>query len=604
MWLLLFAVGLAVSVGRAQSEDDRIAQIKDQIQALDRVVAATKAPDEKSRLEVKLQRMQQELGILQQRQAIEIRERALQDTSVHSAVDLLRDKLRVVDRTQEESEKRVHDIITQRQRVSGERETLAAQLEDLRSQKEPDSGRVSDLEERIFTKNEELRELALQREAAEAESDLARDADRLRDELKSSETASRPSVRLLFESYTRLRAQEKSGDQVNALSADLVQNLKLSESALDLLRQKLAKFDEEMAVLEKQTNFFHRDAKVEQFLASEKSQKQSLLDRLPFAIAEVDAIKRAQAAVNARQELNLLGLKAQQEQFAMLKDAYVRRVRWPAGAFTLLLALHLLVAYLILPLFYKHEGLFLARRLARYAFMLAVVAVLAGFFFDDLSMVAATLGIVSAALVISLQDVCTSICGWFVIIGGSKFRIGDRLEIDGTRGDILDIQLLRTLMLEVGGWLGVDQPTGRVILVPNNVIFKTKIFNYSHGHPYIWGKIDITITLATPLTQARELFLHVLEQENRETLNEAKQAAAVMQRRYGIDDAGYEPKIYTAIAASGILFTLFYVSHYRRFSATRVRIVQRVLAELATRPEIQLAYPSISIFRGDPEIKA
>ena len=87
-------------------------------------------------------------------------------------------------------------------------------------------------------------------------------------------------------------------------------------------------------------------------------------------------------------------------------------------------------------------------------------------------------------------------------MAGGKLNIGDRLEVDGTRGDVIDIQLLRTTLVEINGWLGVDQPTGRVILIPNNFVFKNKVFNYTHGHPFIWGKIEVTVTYSTPIAGA------------------------------------------------------------------------------------------------------
>ena len=137
--------------------------------------------------------------------------------------------------------------------------------------------------------------------------------------------------------------------------------------------------------------------------------------------------------------------------------------------------------------------------------------------------------------------------------------------------------------------------------MPNNAIFKTKIFNYSHGHPYIWGKLDVTITFDTPLSQALALLQRVLEEETRETMVEAHRAAAIMRRRYGVEDAVYESKIYTAIADSGVVLSLFYVAHYRNFSAMRARLSQRILVELEAHREIQLAYPSLSIIRRDAE---
>lgn len=214
---------------------------------------------------------------------------------------------------------------------------------------------------------------------------------------------------------------------------------------------------------------------------------------------------------------------------------------------------------------------------------------------EDLRVIATTLGLVSAAIVISLQDVCASFFGWFAIIFSRKITIGDRLEIEGVRGDVLDIQLLRTTLLEMNNWLGVDQPTGRIIIVPNNFIFKSKVFNFSHGHPFIWNKIEVTVTFSTPTAGATAVFQKALEEETREEFAAARQEAAVMEQRYGVEDADYRPKIYTRIADSGVTFSLIYVSHYRRTSTMRNRINRRLIAELETHRHIQLAYNTLQV---------
>jgi small-conductance mechanosensitive channel len=297
-----------------------------------------------------------------------------------------------------------------------------------------------------------------------------------------------------------------------------------------------------------------------------------------------------------------LGTKLRQEQFVELQEAYYRKLRWPAVAVGTLLALYLLSGYVFLPIAFKNEDLLLARRLALYASVVLATVAVAGFLFEDLSMVAATLGVVSAALVISLQDVCASIFGWFVIMLGGKFTVGDRLEVDGARGDVIDIQLLRTTLLEINGWLGVDQPTGRVIVLPNNFIFKTKVFNFTHGHPYIWGKVELTVTFSTPVATAQALFYRVLEEETREQFEAARQASVAMKKRYGIEDAKYEPKIYTTIGDSGVTFSLFYVADYRNSSATRNRLNRRLVAELEHNPAIQLAYNTLSVLHAQSPV--
>ena len=594
---LLVAFAISAQSIRAEIEDDRIASLNEQVQALDQVVAAAKDPTEKANLQVKLQRMQQEIVVLKQGLAIEARERELGLTRAQSSLEILRDKIRLVDHSADEAEARLRTLSIQRQQVSNDRSALTAQLDALRAQPQPDIVQLSEVREKIFTKNQELRSLALQREAAEAEIDMVADVQRLHEQIKNAGVAAIPNLRLLFESYTRLREQRKDSQQAEAIDSNLELNLQQSQGALDLERQKLAKFDEELLVLEKQTSIFHKDANVERFMASERIQKQALQERLPIAAAQVEAIKSAQAMVRTRRDLDSLGASVQQEQFMLLRDAYLRRLRWPVAALASLFALQFVIGYAVLPMFYKRERLFLARRLVRYMLVVAGTAVVGGFLFDDLSMFAATLGIVGAALVISLQDVCTSICGWFVIIGGGKFHIGDRLEIDGNRGDVIDIQLLRTTLLEVGAWLGVDQPTGRVVLVPNNVIFKTKVFNFTHGHPYVWGKLDVTITFGTSVALAVAFLQRILLEETNAVMAEAHKAASVMRDRYGIDDAVYEAKIYTAIADSGVVLSLFYVAHHRRISAMRATLCRRILLELEEQKDIQLAYPTVSILK-------
>ena len=157
---------------------------------------------------------------------------------------------------------------------------------------------------------------------------------------------------------------------------------------------------------------------------------------------------------------------------------------------------------------------------------------------------------------------------------------------------MLDIQLLRTTLVELNNWLGVDQPTGRVFIVPNNFVFKSRVFNYSHGHPYTWGVVDVTVTYATPVASALAVFQKVLEEETREAFAEARQAAGVMERRYGVEDADYHPKVYTRIAENGVTFSLLYVCHYRQTPMMRNRINRRLIAELETHSHIRLAYPT------------
>ena len=594
-WPLLVAWLLIITPAFAALDDDRITGLSEQVHTLESVVAATKDPSEKARLTEKLNRLHEELRILQERQELDAKERALKTNRESNTLDQLREKLRSIDVAPDETA-HLTELATQRRQAARERDVLAAQLAGLRGQAEVGADRLVDLEERLVTKSEELRAIALEHEAAEVLTELGQDALSLKERIRAADlSADRPSLRVLFESYTRARAERKVGGQLNAEAADLLKKLQVSQDALDLSRQKLAKFDEELALLEKQTGFFRRDDRVDRLLAQQRNQKATLSARLPVLMRQVDAIKLSQQSVTARQELTTLKALFEDENFLRLKTTYLRRLRWPSVALGGLIVFQLIATYLLLPLAFRDETLFLARRFTRYLVILLAIGVFAGFLFDDLSMIMATLGIVSAALVISLQDVCTSVAGWCAIMAGGKFGIGDRLEIDGTRGDVIDIQLLRTTMIEINGWLGTDQPTGRVIVLPNNFIFKSKVFNSSYGHPFIWNKVDVTITFATPVASALTLFERALTEETKTEFEEARRASSTMQRRYGVADADYRPKILTKIAESGVTLSLFFVSHYRQASEMQNRINRRLVAELETHHHIQLAFQTIQV---------
>ncbi|MDB6092676.1 MAG: Transporter, small conductance mechanosensitive ion channel (MscS) family [Verrucomicrobia bacterium] len=580
--------------------DERSASLREQVRTLETLAAQAKNPREKARLEEKKQRVNEELAVLDERQSLEARERALAHRRAASPLATLRDRLRDVDVTADAAAARAASVGTKRQQVQAARDDLAAQVAAKRQEKEsPDLEvqlELAQLEEKLFTRGEELRALALEREVAEDEADLAHTAVHLREQLKAAEAnASTASVRALIEAYTRVRGERKSLAQFDAQAVDLDQNAKVSQTALDLARQKLAKDDEELGLLERQTGFLNRDPQVERLIAEQRTQKNALGERLPLMARQVEAIKRSQQALQTRRELTELEVGWQDEQLENIRATWLQRLRWPGLTLLCLVGFQVITSRGLLPLVYKKESLFLSRRIVRYLLTAIAAAILVGFLFDDLSTVATMLGVVSAALVISLQDVCTSVFGWFVIMAGAKLRIGDRLEVDGMRGDVIDNQLLRTTLVEVNGWLGLDQPTGRVILIPNNFVFKSKVFNFSHGHPFIWGKVDLTVTFATPVASALVLFQRVLEEETREEFAEARRAGALMEERYGVEDANYEPRIYTRIADSGVTLSLFFVTHYRHESATRNRLNRRLVAELETHRHIQLAYTTLHI---------
>lgn len=91
------------------------------------------------------------------------------------------------------------------------------------------------------------------------------------------------------------------------------------------------------------------------------------------------------------------------------------------------------------------------------------------------------LTVIGAGLAIALREAVLSAFGWLTVAVRTPYRQGDRIEVNGVRGDVLDIRLLHTAMMEIGGWVESDQSTGRIVHVPNSWVFLHPIYNYTRG---------------------------------------------------------------------------------------------------------------------------
>src|SRR5690606_28756221 len=144
----------------------------------------------------------------------------------------------------------------------------------------------------------------------------------LREHLKTLERSEKATLKALFDSFTHLSQARKASDKLSPMVANVEQSLQVGESALALAQQKLAKFDEEVALLAKQTGFFSRNAKIETLLKQQEIQKRAISERLLFLAAQVEALKLSQQALTTRRELGVLELAVSEEQFAADKSAY------------------------------------------------------------------------------------------------------------------------------------------------------------------------------------------------------------------------------------------------------------------------------------------
>src|SRR5271155_1067384 len=187
-----------------------------------------------------------------------------------------------------------------------------------------------------------------------------------------------------------------------------------------------------------------------------------------------------------------------------------------------------------------------------YAASLLFLAIL---FEDRLGRLSFAIGIAGAGVAVALQDVLASIAGAFSIGFSKLYDVGDRVQIGETRGDVIDIGLLRTTLMEVGSWVGRDLYSGRIVRIPNNTVLKNSVFNYSQGFRFIWDQVKVVFTISSDAALAREMLLRVAKDVVGEYLVEAQKSWNAVSEDYRAENPPIEPFVALAVTGGSMEFT-------------------------------------------------
>src|SRR5882762_6163349 len=162
--------------------------------------------------------------------------------------------------------------------------------------------------------------------------------------------------------------------------------------------------------------------------------------------------------------------------------------------------------------FGQADARFRVRKFVAFSGYAAILLFLSILFEDRLGRLSFTIGVVGAGVAVALQDVLASIAGAFSIGFSKLYTAGDRVQIGDTRGDVIDIGLLRTTLMEVGNWVSRDLYSGRIVRIPNSIVLKGTVFNYSQGFGFIWDEIKVVFTTSSDCRLAREMLLRIAEE--------------------------------------------------------------------------------------------
>jgi hypothetical protein len=204
-------------------------------------------------------------------------------------------------------------------------------------------------------------------------------------------------------------------------------------------------------------------------------------------------------------------------------------------------------------------------------------------------------GLMGAGLAIALREPLLSVAGRVAIFAGRIYDVGDRVQIGSFSGDIIDVGMVYTRMMEIGNWISGDQYSGRILQFPNAQIFGTGVFNYTRDFEYIWDEIHLNITYQSNLQAATDILTQAATQYTQEFLQGAQQQLARMQEYFLVPDFELKPQVYVKVTTNWVGLTMRYVVDPRKRRAASSFLYRTVFEHMQNRHDISIGTDTMEI---------
>lgn len=224
-----------------------------------------------------------------------------------------------------------------------------------------------------------------------------------------------------------------------------------------------------------------------------------------------------------------------------------------------------------------------------------------GIWFEGIQSIATFLGLLSAGLAIALKDPVTDFAGWLFILWRKPFELGDRVELGNVKGDVIDIRIFKFTILEIGNWVQADQSTGRVIHMPNHQVFTDPLANYTSDFMFIWNEMEVLVTFESDWRTGKKILQEIADEHLKDFVDLAKKQVSRAQKSYLIRYKHLTPIVYTNVQDSGISLTIRHLSDPRKRRSLSEAIWEDVLDKFEEHQGIELAYPTMRIYKHPEE---
>ncbi len=187
------------------------------------------------------------------------------------------------------------------------------------------------------------------------------------------------------------------------------------------------------------------------------------------------------------------------------------------------------------------------------------------------------LGLAGAGLTVALKDFIVAFFGWFVLMGRNGIRVGDWVEINGVSGEVVEVGLLRTVLLETGNWTDSGHPTGRRVAFVNGFAIEGHFFNFSTSGQWMWDELQVEIPAAQDPYPIIDGIQKLVEKETAANSKIAQQEWQHTTTRYKVQALSAVPGINVRPTGGGIEVNVRYITRAYERHETRARLYEAVV---------------------------
>jgi small-conductance mechanosensitive channel len=193
------------------------------------------------------------------------------------------------------------------------------------------------------------------------------------------------------------------------------------------------------------------------------------------------------------------------------------------------------------------------------------------------------IGLATAGMTVVLKDFIVAFFGWFVLIGRNGVRIGDWVEINGIGGEVIEIGLFKTVLLEMGNWSATGHPTGRRVSFMNGYAIEGHYFNFSTTGQWLWDELRVTVPGGEDPYGTAERIRAVVERETEANAQVAEQDWERITKQYGTRAFSAKPAVDLRPGPNGLEVQVRYITRGPQRYEVKSRLFKEIVGLLHQR---------------------